>query len=630
MNRRVSRFILSAALACLFTVFGPYGMVTAFAGSAKISFSDPSASVGQEFNVSVKITAESGNLGASDVVLSYDPSYIEFVSGNNANGGAGSVRLIGTMDSDTTTVFSYNLKFKALQAGNTGISVGSYEVYDADTQAVDVTKVGSSTVKVSAPSNYSKEAALSSLKVSPGQLTPAFSPDVTSYTVNVSGDVSKIAVSANAKDGKAKVLVSGDSNLQVGANSVVCKVTAEDGQTTRSYKITVNKSESAEVPPELAAEAGGEAQAAVFSDLKADIGGVEMSIATTFDPAILPTGFAQSACVYNGNEIMCGAGYNLTLIYLQDAKGSGGFYIYNPATGALSPYVTIDVTARSIIVLPVDESVEVPSGFAETTIELKGEHEVRGWVWQSDEEENYCVIYGMNETGETGLYRYDIKEKTFQRYFEDPALKSQYDDAEVENLLNKYNSLCKDYNLRFIIIVVLIVLCLILFFLLINLLLRKRERHQEQREEAATPVKRRAAEEEGIRRRQTAPSYLNERRPKDARMASHDNRAGQIGYNNQTLIYHPDYRSQEVSQRGPSLVRKAYPDRPERYRTDPGMQETIRQREIEREERARRVRERLERERLADERRIRAARQKHDNRRTLENDDDDFEFMDLD
>lgn len=41
---------------------------------------------GSEFSVNVKISSQDGNLGASDVVLSYDPSVIEFVSGNNASG----------------------------------------------------------------------------------------------------------------------------------------------------------------------------------------------------------------------------------------------------------------------------------------------------------------------------------------------------------------------------------------------------------------------------------------------------------------------------------------------------------------------------------------------------------------
>ncbi len=506
MNRRVRNIVTSLIAAFALSLAMPFGGLVSYAASAKISFSDPSTTVGQEFNVTVKVTATDGNLGASDLVLSYDQAYIEFVSGNNANGGAGSVRLVGTMDSSTTTEFSYTLKFKAVQAGNTTISVASHEIYDSDTQAVNVSKVGSSAVKVKAPATYSSEAALASLKVSPGQLSPAFSPDVLSYTVNVGADVDKIAVSGEPKDGKAKTLVTGGSGLKTGANTVVCKVTAEDGQTVKSYTITVNKSESSEVPAGDANEAavtGG----AVVGELKADIDGVEYSVATSFDPAGLPEGYTQSTVTYNGTEIMSGAGNGLNLIYLQGSDGKGSFYIYMPETGALSPYVTIDSVARSILVLPIDDSIEVPAGFAQTAIQLNGDSKVKGWVWKTDEEQKYCVVYGMNENGEKGLYRYDIAEKTFQRYFEDPALESPYDEEKVTKLYEDYNALCKDYDLRFIVIVVLIVVCLILFFMVINLLMRRREYSgRPEREEAPTPVKRRAMQEEESKRRQSAQS----------------------------------------------------------------------------------------------------------------------------
>ena len=145
----------------------------------------------------------------------------------------------------------------------------------------------------------------------------------------------------------------------------------------------------------------------------------------------------------------------------------------------LSPYVTIDVTAKSILVLPPDESVQIPDGFMETTIQLNGTYKVQGWVWKSDEQQKYCVVYGMNESGEKSLYRYDIAEKTFQRYFEDPSLATKYDDAQVEEIVDKYNALCRDYNIRFVMLAVLGVACVILFFIVINLLLKRKEWREE-------------------------------------------------------------------------------------------------------------------------------------------------------
>lgn len=507
--KRFKNIILGILAAGMLTVAAPVGGISAYASSAKISFSDPSATVGQEFSVNVKISSQDGNLGASDVVLSYDPSVIEFVSGNNASGGAGSVRLVGTMDSNSTKAFSYTLKFKAVQAGNTSISVGSYEVYDSDAQAVTVSKTGTASVKVKAPATSSAEAALSSLKISPGTLSPAFSPNVTSYTAQVGASVDKLAVSASAKDSKAKVLVSGDSGLKVGANTVVCKVTAEDGQTTKSYTITVNKLDTVDVPSE--AETGAETEAVgttpvVTNGLDVEIDGVSYTVATEFDASLLPEGYTQSTCTYGGSEVQCGNGNDLTLLYLQGADGNGEFYIYIPESGVLSPYVTIDVTAKSILVLPPDESVQIPDGFMETTIQLNGTYKVQGWVWKSDEQQKYCVVYGMNESGEKSLYRYDIAEKTFQRYFEDPSLATKYDDAQVEEIVDKYNALCRDYNIRFVMLAVLGVACVILFFIVINLLLKRKE----WREEAQAAG--------GRQRSKRRPSSPNARPAADARV----------------------------------------------------------------------------------------------------------------
>lgn len=507
--KRFKNIILGILAAGVLTVAAPVGGISAYASSAKISFSDPSATVGQEFSVNVKISSQDGNLGASDVVLSYDPSVIEFVSGNNASGGAGSVRLVGTMDSNSTKAFSYTLKFKAVQAGNTSISVGSYEVYDSDAQAVTVSKTGTASVKVKAPATSSAEAALSSLKISPGTLSPAFSPNVTSYTAQVGASVDKLAVSASAKDSKAKVLVSGDSGLKVGANTVVCKVTAEDGQTTKSYTITVNKLDTVDVPSE--AETGAETEAVgttpvVTNGLDVEIDGVSYTVATEFDASLLPEGYTQSTCTYGGSEVQCGNGNDLTLLYLQGADGNGAFYIYIPESGVLSPYVTIDVTAKSILVLPPDESVQIPDGFMETTIQLNGTYKVQGWVWKSDEQQKYCVVYGMNESGEKSLYRYDIAEKTFQRYFEDPSLATKYDDAQVEEIVDKYNALCRDYNIRFVMLAVLGVACVILFFIVINLLLKRKEWREET--QAAG----------GKQRSKRRPSSSNARPAADARV----------------------------------------------------------------------------------------------------------------
>ena len=376
------------------------------------------------------------------------------------------------MDSASTKSFDFNLKFKAVQAGSTQISVSSSEFYDSDMQAMTMSHSGSSSVQVQAPASYSSEASLASLKISPGGISPAFSPDVTSYTASVGADVSKIAVSAERKDPKSKLVVSGDSNLQPGENKVVCKVTAEDGKTVKNYTITVTRAAAGETQaPSKSGEE--ETQAAVLGELKTEIEGKEYLVAASFDQSLLPAGFTASTVTYQEQDIMGGENGDLTILYLQDPEGSEGFWFYDAESGEFTRYANIHVSEKNITVLPADEAPEVPEGFAETTIQLNGDYKVEGWVWESDTEQRYCVVYGMNENGEKGLYRYDIGEKTIQRYFEDPAVKSSYSDEEVEAFIQEYNDMNQLYRLRLIIIIALGAVCVILIIMVIVLLRKK-------------------------------------------------------------------------------------------------------------------------------------------------------------
>jgi hypothetical protein len=81
---------------------------------------------------------------------------------------------------------------------------------------------------------------LSSLSISGVTLSPAFSYNVESYTASVPNNITSITVSYTLQDGGATVTVSGNTNLQVGANTVTITVTAEDG-TTRTYTIIVTR-----------------------------------------------------------------------------------------------------------------------------------------------------------------------------------------------------------------------------------------------------------------------------------------------------------------------------------------------------------------------------------------------------
>ena len=103
----------------------------------------------------------------------------------------------------------------------------------------------------------SADTTLSGLTLSEGRLSPVFPSGTTAYTASVGYTVLRITVTATTTDSGATVtfldgndaaLADADGvtnghqvDLEVGANVIKVKVTAEDGDTTRTYTVTVTR-----------------------------------------------------------------------------------------------------------------------------------------------------------------------------------------------------------------------------------------------------------------------------------------------------------------------------------------------------------------------------------------------------
>lgn len=82
----------------------------------------------------------------------------------------------------------------------------------------------------------SNNANLKSLTVEDQELEPKFSSAITSYTIKVAKDITKLELKAEPEDIKAKVTVQGNEQLKEGENNIVISVSAEDG-TVKQYEI---------------------------------------------------------------------------------------------------------------------------------------------------------------------------------------------------------------------------------------------------------------------------------------------------------------------------------------------------------------------------------------------------------
>ncbi len=147
------------------------------------------------------------------------------------------------------------------QALTSGSSISIDLSYGTTTVAVVVTPddgdAVSYTLKITRPEPvYSDNADLTALELSVGYLDPQFASSVISYESSVPDDTESITVTAVLSDSAASMTVngaaavsgaeSGPVALVTGSNIVSVKVTAEDGETLKTYTIDVERRAAAD------------------------------------------------------------------------------------------------------------------------------------------------------------------------------------------------------------------------------------------------------------------------------------------------------------------------------------------------------------------------------------------------
>lgn len=215
-----------------------------------ISVDKSPAFIGQNITVKVNVSNISG--GAYNTMggqMSFDDSFFDVVS---ATGLSGSMNISYMANTKKFTGFDFGaglssnatlltLVLKPKKAGNTTITVldpdqGS-AVKGGGTPVINVTP---KTIEIINPS---ADAWLTNLTTSVGTLSPAFNKDTTSYTINVASTVSSLKLTATPV-ANATVTANGVincNNLREGENRYTITVTAQDGKTSKSYVVVVNK-----------------------------------------------------------------------------------------------------------------------------------------------------------------------------------------------------------------------------------------------------------------------------------------------------------------------------------------------------------------------------------------------------
>ena len=293
--------------------------------------------------------------------------------------------------------------------GKVWIAGGSYSI---DRQPYDAS--GSATVSIvsaSQPSqgydhgdfdddpptpSKSSNNALASLTVSAGELTPAFDPTITDYTLSLPLRTNKITFTATPSDSKATVQGNGEVALRSGENKVAVVVTAEDGS-AKTYNITVKVAR----------------EPTVFFSLN----GESLGVMQDTDGVTPPAGFSPTTVPYSGEELPAwtnAAGQMLLYLVNQDTLAAG-FYLYDEAEGVQSPYLPIVYGATTYVYTGVPAEKESIPGLTLCDVEAFG-HILKGWKYEDASLQDFCVLYLMDAGGNYGCHTYDSQSGTLQRF----------------------------------------------------------------------------------------------------------------------------------------------------------------------------------------------------------------------
>ena len=375
----------------IFTLFVLPLAVKAASGTISVSSSSKIV-VGNQVSVTVTLTGDT-NIGAWDMILDYDKSYLNLVSSSSGNGA----RMLGYIANkdDAIRKKTYTFKFKALKTGSTNLSIVAYSALTVDEQEINITtsnKTISIITQQELEASYSKNNDLKSLTVEGFEITPAFNKDTLEYQVIVPEGTKEINIGAQVSDSRAHVSGTGTQAVTEGTNSFPIVVKAENGS-EKTYTLTV------EVKDE--------------HPINDKVGNKNYTVVKLREN--LPTNvyYQEYSLKINDFDIPAykSASTKLVLVGLKDESGKITLFTYDEKTKKYGTYIEIGTNKNTVYPL---ESTKAPVGYKQDTLKINGEEVT---VYRYQEKSDFVIIYGVDiETGHKGYFLYDTKNQTIMRY----------------------------------------------------------------------------------------------------------------------------------------------------------------------------------------------------------------------
>ena len=375
--------------------------VFAKADSINVSSNKSSVIVGNNFNVSVKITSPDA-IGSFKYTLTYDSSVFKLVGGDKP---------ITYADVTKDKSVTYTYTFKALKSGSGTFGIKTSSIRDYATEAETNPTSNSITVKTMTQAEleatYSKNADLKVLSVDGYEITPAFDKDTLEYSLTVPNDVEKITISAAKADNTATINGTGEKDLVEGNNKFEVVVTAQKGN-TKTYVLNIERKELDPIYVEI--------DKVTYSLIRKAVNLPEL------------TGFSETTVTISETEIpaLYSEITKYTVVGVKDGEGKVYTYIYND--GKYQKYFEVNTSQVKVFIKNPAKAI-IPDGYTKTTIKI---NEVEVDAYQLNKDSKRYLVYGVNvETGDECLFIYDSELNSI----------TTYDDEYINTLNDKCQKL---------------------------------------------------------------------------------------------------------------------------------------------------------------------------------------------
>ncbi|WP_075720593.1 cadherin-like beta sandwich domain-containing protein [Roseburia sp. 499] len=448
-------------------------MPTYASGKVVVAVSASSLNIGDSVTITATAQNDNGEQVSTTLGFSYDSSKFSFVSCSDSNysGGEG-----GKVE---VTAAKASITLKATASGSASVSVSGSDGLTAGGTKIAINDGTESTTAQSGDNS------LSSLKISPGTLSPAFSYKTTSYTASVGADVNEISVDAKPSNAKATIeSITGNTGLKEGTNTISIVVKAENGAKA-TYKIAVNKGGATETPEEIQNEGTAEENPDAII-----LNGHEYNLSATIPADKVPADFTKVTANCRGQDVEA-LQFNMgdvVLVYLTtpDAEVKNTLAVYEQQSGSIYPFVKIEAGSSYYIILNPPADVEMPEMYAASAVEIGEYGTVTAYGNQEPSLSDFYLIYAVSNAGNTGWYQYDKTEGTLQRYVqqtEEATVDEEVLNADMKSMQNAYDKLDAQYtsqkNFTRKAIAILIFVIAVLVVIIVNLFLRGKKNEDE-------------------------------------------------------------------------------------------------------------------------------------------------------